>query len=287
MILFSGATGLVGGAVVQELLQLKTKNVRALCRNSKDASKIPTGAEVVYGDFSDLESLEKALSGIDSAYLVCAAIPDLVELESNFLQACKKLGTRHVVIQSALGAADFPKSFPSWHRQVEDIARTLKVPHTILRPNGFLQNIGTYFAPSIRTQDCFYGMIGESRISLVDIRDIALAAALLLSLGSPRNQIFELFGPEALSNQEIAQRISNVTGRNVTYINLSEEQILQGMVGAGIPGWRARAIAELDEYYLSGKGAGSDDVLQKLIGRSPRTLDAYLAENVSVFDQPK
>ena len=67
-------------------------------------------------DYADTQSLRKALDGVDSVYVVCSPIPQLVELESRMLDACKQAGVKHVVLNSALGAGDYPKSFPSWHR---------------------------------------------------------------------------------------------------------------------------------------------------------------------------
>jgi len=66
------------------------------------------------------KSLGRALEGVDAVYLVCSPVRELVELEGNMVDACREAGVRHVVLNSALGAGDYPKSFPSWHRRVED-----------------------------------------------------------------------------------------------------------------------------------------------------------------------
>ena len=72
------------------------------------------------------------------------------------IDACKEAGVRHIVLNSALGAGDYPKSFPSWHRKVEDKLNVSGLGYTILRPNGFMQNIVAFHAPSIRAQGAFY-----------------------------------------------------------------------------------------------------------------------------------
>ena len=282
MILVTGATGVAGGAVVRELLSRNIKPIRAMCRSEKDKSKIPAGAEAVTADFADKPSLAKALIGVDAAYLVCSPVPDLVQLETNFLEACREAKLGHLVINSALGAADFPKTFPSWHRKVEDKVKQLNLPSVILRPNGFMQNISTYFAPTIRTQDAFYGTLGDGRISLIDVRDVATAAAEALVTKSLAGKVFELGGSEAVNYESLAARISKTAGRTIKYVNLTPQQMLEAMVGSGMPKEQATNVVDLDDYYRLGKGAISDQALRDLIKRAPRSLDAYLSEIAAI-----
>src|SRR2546422_234280 len=119
MILITGASGSVGKAVLREAIQKESK-VRAMYRSREEAAKAPSGCQAVLADFADKQSLRKALDGVDSVYVVCSPIPQLVELESNMVDACKESGVKHVVLNSARGAGEYPKSFPGWHRMVED-----------------------------------------------------------------------------------------------------------------------------------------------------------------------
>jgi uncharacterized protein YbjT (DUF2867 family) len=119
MILITGASGTVGRAVLQEVRKTG-KPFNAMYRHTEDAKKAPPGAPTVRADFADKNSLQQALQGIDTAFVVCSPIPQLLELEGNMIDACKEAGVRHVVLNTALGAGDYPQSFPSWHRKVED-----------------------------------------------------------------------------------------------------------------------------------------------------------------------
>ncbi len=182
MILVTGASGTVGKAVLNEVVRSGAKH-KAMYRSADEAVKAPTGTQSVIADFAKKETLAAALRDVDSVYLVCSPIPDLVQLESNMVEACLAAGVKHIVLNSALGAGDYAKSFPSWHRKVEDKLKGAGISFTILRPNSFHQNVVTYFAPSIRAQGVFYSSMGNARTSYLDVRDIAAAAARALPRG--------------------------------------------------------------------------------------------------------
>jgi uncharacterized protein YbjT (DUF2867 family) len=282
MILITGASGSVGKAVLQEAARRQSK-VRAMYRSKEEAAKAPAGCEPVLADYADKPSLRKALNGVATVYVVCSPIPQLVELESNMLDACKESGVKHVVLNSALGAGDYGKSFPSWHRKVEDKLKTTGLSYTILRPNGFLQNIVAFNAPSIRAQGAFYAATGDAKVSYLDIGDIAVVAVRALQGGAHAGKTYELNGPEAISNLELARRISKVAGRTVNYVDIPESALRDSMLGLGMPEWQVTALVELQQYYKQGGGGKTDGLLRSLIERDSVTLDQYLTANSSEF----
>jgi uncharacterized protein YbjT (DUF2867 family) len=282
MILITGASGSVGKVVLQEACRRESK-VRAMYRSKEEAAKAPSGCEAVLADYSDKQSLGNALNGVKSVYVVCSPIPQLVELESQMLDACTLSGVKHVVLNSALGAGDYAKSFPGWHRKVEDKLKTTGMGYTILRPNGFLQNIVAYNAPSIRAQGAFYAAMGDAKVSYLDVGDIAVVAVKALEGGAHAGKTYELNGPEAISNQELAKRISKAAGRTVNYVDIPESAQREAMRGLGMPEWQVRALLELQQYYKQGGGAKTDGLLKTLIERAPMTLDQYLTANAREF----
>jgi hypothetical protein len=83
-------------------------------------------------------------------YLVCSPIPDLVELESNMIDACVAAGVKQVVLNSAMGAGDYDKSFPSWHSKVEEKLKSTRLGWTILRPAC----LARIFSVRVMENDC-------------------------------------------------------------------------------------------------------------------------------------
>jgi len=283
MILITGATGTVGRAVLEEVRKTG-KPLKAMYRSAEDAKKAPAGVGAVIADFADKGSLNAALQGVDTVFLVCSPIPQLVELESNVIDASKANGVRHVVLNSAMGAGDYPKSFPGWHRKVEDKLKASGLHYTILRPNGFMQNIVMYNAPSIRAQGAFFAAMGQAKTCVIDVRDVAsVAAKALVPPAEHARRTYELNGPEALSNAEIAAKISRVAGRPVQYVDIPEAAQRKAMLDAGMPEWQVTALLQLQEYYVTGKCAEVTDVLPKLLGRAPIRLEQFLDENKDSF----
>jgi uncharacterized protein YbjT (DUF2867 family) len=220
---------------------------------------------------------------VDSVYLVCSPIPELVQLESNMIEACLDAGVKHIVLNSALGARDYPKSFPSWHAKVEDKLTSTGISFTILRPNSFHQNVLTYFAPSIRAQGVFYSSMGNARTSYLDVRDIAAVASKALTGGEHRGKTYELNGPEAMTYPELADKISKHAGREVQYVDIPAQAQRKAMLDQGMPAWQVDALLDLQEYYTSGNGGTIDKLLSDLLGRPPITMDRFLAEFAEEF----
>jgi len=238
--------------------------------------------EAVLADYADKQSLRKALDGVSAVYVVCSPIPQLVELESNMVDACKEAEVKHVVLNSALGAGDYPKSFSgctAGRRQAQGGRYELHDRAA----QWVLQNIVAFNAPSIRTQGAFCAAMGDAKVSYLDVGDIAVVAVKSLHGGAHGGKTYELNGPEAISNQELAKRISKITGRTVNYVDIPESAQRESMLGLGMPEWQVTALLELQQYYRQGGAARTDGLLQSLIERPPVTLDQYLTANAREF----
>jgi uncharacterized protein YbjT (DUF2867 family) len=282
MILITGASGNVGGAVLSEVLKTRHK-VRAMYRSEADAEKAPAGVEKVIADFADKDSLRRALRGVDKIFLVCSPVPDLVALESNVVDVCREIGIERIVQNSALGAGEVEGSYPNWHKAVERSVEYSGIAFTILRPDTFMQNILAFYAPTIRTQAAFYSATKKSHIGFIDVADIAAVAARALTAPGHERQTYELTGPEGLTYDEVAERISRVAGRTVRYVDLPPDDLKKAMVASGMPESQAEPLIRLLGYYTSRKHEILNDNVRKILGREARTLDQFLAGNAAAF----
>jgi len=282
MILVTGASGNVGGAVLRELLQVGAP-VRSMYRSPAEVAKAPAGANPVIADFADRASLDRALDGVESVFLVCAPIPQLVELESNMVVACRAQRIRHVVQNSALGAGTYDKSFPSWHYLVEQRLQASGVPATIFRPETFMQNIPTYYGGTIKSDLAFYAAERNAPIAFIDVRDVAAVGARLLTSDEHIGKTYTLTGPEALTYAQVAEKLSKLLGTAIRYVDLTPQQMKQALLQAGMPQWQADALVDLQDYYTEGPGARVTDDVQQILGRPPIYFDQFLQDYAASF----
>lgn len=286
MILITGASGTVGREVLGQILHDRKRvdtPIRAMYRRPEEAAKAPTGAQGVVADFADKPSLLKALEGVESVFLVCAPVRELVELEINMLEACKESRVHYVVQSSAMGAGNYARSFPSWHRRVEDRLVRSRLTYTILRPNSFMQNILAFYAPSIRKEGAFYASMGDAQVSFIDTRDVATVAVKALLSRDFQGKTCDLNGPEALSYAQLAKKIEKHIGKPVRYVDIPEDAQRKALLDSGMPDWQVTALLDLQRYYKNGMGGVVDGILQHLLDHSPITMDQFLAEHEQSF----
>src|SRR5256886_15098011 len=177
MILIRGESGNVGSEVLKQALSVGLK-IRATFQSADRAAKAPTGIEGVIMDYAQAETIRPALHGVEKIFLVGPPVRDLPVIEANFIKEVRAAGRKHIVKVSALGGRE--SMFPSGHRDSEENIEASGLPYTFLRPNGFMQNLVNYNAGTTRSQNAFYGCQGNGAVSVVDIRDIAAVAVVVL-----------------------------------------------------------------------------------------------------------
>jgi uncharacterized protein YbjT (DUF2867 family) len=171
---------------------------------------------------------------VDRVFLVGPPTAQLPALERKAMDVIAQSEIRQVVKLSAMGGRE--AIFTRHHAESEDYILSCGVPYTFLRPNGFMQNMVNFSAPTIKTQQAFYGSEGHGRVSQIDIRDVAAVAVRTLTSDGHVGKTYTLTGPEALTNSEIAQTLSEALGREIRYINLAPAQLKGALVSAGSHG---------------------------------------------------
>jgi uncharacterized protein YbjT (DUF2867 family) len=281
MILVIGGRSKIGSALIEELSG-KGEAVRALVRPGEDKDPPPDGSETAVGDLSDLDSLRAAIDGVDRMFLLCGPAEDEVQLNRNAIDVAKEAGVKLLVRSSILGSDPGSEAtFIRDHGQCDAYLAESGVPHTIVRPNLFMQNVPQNTTPSIGEDGKFYANAGDARISMVDTRDIAAVGAGLLTKGDPSGA-HDVTGPEALSYGDVADKVSSSLGREVTYVDAPDDAVGQALAGFGLGDWLVGGLVDLFQDYRrsgpNGYAAQVTDTVGLLTGRQPRTLDQLLAE---------
>ncbi len=205
---------------------------RASARSALEARGFPT----ISGDFDDRESLQRALRGIERAYLVSTPDGTLTARECAFIEEAKRAGVRHVVKCSAI-LADGTSESPNLrsHATIERALRASGLEWTILRPHAFMQTF-TLFSWSLV---CEAGVVsaphGDGAMALVDVRDVAALAVKALTEPGHEGRLYEVSGPQALTMWDMADALSKVLGRPVSYVEGSPRSMELMMRVLGVP----------------------------------------------------
>ncbi|MFF3674456.1 NmrA family NAD(P)-binding protein [Streptomyces sp. NPDC002120] len=281
-----GATGTTGNALLHSLLALGAP-VRALTRTPHEPIPGVTRAhrpplEVRYADARDPRSLRTAFEGANRLFLAMANGPAQVELETRVIDMSADAGVEHIVKISAPAAeADSPVAVSRGHHAVEEHLRARGMEHTILYPYAFMQNL-LRLAPAV-AQGVILGAMGEAPCNYVDCRDIGDVAAAALTRPDIAGGAYVLTGPEAVSHPELARRLGALTGRQVRYVNLSPDELRDHLVHrAHMPAWLADHVTEIQQLAVT-RPESTTDTVSRILGRPPRTLDAFLHENRDHF----
>ena len=284
MILVTGATGLNGSELVHRL-SARGVPVRALVRSvakTQWLSALPQ-VEIVQGDMARPETLSEALRGVERAMLISSSDPAMLEVQSNFIEAARKAGVKHIVkLSGIMPDIDSPFRFARMHGEIERRLEASGMAFTHLRAGEFMQ---AYFrqVPSITGKGALFLPMENAKIASIDICDIAEVAATVLTSAGHEGKIYPLTGPEALSMTEVAERLSIATGKRIRYVNVAPEEATRAHLAIGMPRYTAEALAELFGERRKGKESQVSPVIQTLFGWRPTSFEEFARRNAAIF----
>lgn len=275
-ILVTGGTGKVGSEVLKELCR-RGADVRALVRKQEASAQLPKGVEAVVGDLLDPISVQKALDGVDKLYLLNGVVADELTQGLIAYDLAKKRKIKQIVYHSVFQAEKF-RDVPHFASKVaiESALRQFDLPYTVLRPNYFFQNDATLKEP-LMGAGVYPQPLGTPGISAVDVRDIAEAAAIVLTAEGHSGKTYNLVGPEPVSGPGAASLWSHLLGKPVRYGGEDMDQWEQQMRQA-LPAWSAFDFRMMYQGYLERgfvAGAGDVEALTELLGHAPRRYEDF------------
>ncbi len=278
MILITGATGTNGQEITRRLLAAG-QSVRVLVRSADKAQGLGK-VDVAIGDLSKPDTLGPALQGVTRVLLLTPVHVDAVQWIKNFLKVAQNL---HVVKFSGMGAGT-PEGgdIMIGHGETDRLVRESGLPYTLLQPNSFYQNM-LWSAGSIKGQNTFYLPLNDKGQSMVDVRDIADVAVKVLTGSGHEGKTYVVTGPQALTGQDIANTLSTVLGRTITYVNVPPAAVEDSLRKSGAPEWNAREVAKLMAWFGTGQAAQVTDTVQKLTGHAPRTFEQFVRDHAAAF----
>jgi uncharacterized protein YbjT (DUF2867 family) len=283
MILVTGATGVAGSQVVRALLG-QNEEVRVFVRDTEKARELfGNAAEIAVGDFADARSVRVALEGAEAVFLSGADDPRRVEWETAAIDAAVAQGVRRIVKLSSITAAPgAPVAFWDWHGRIEEHLRTARVSAVVLRSSFFMSNV-LAAAEQVAREGRLFAPAGDARIAMIDPRDVGTAATCLLTTPVDVHGAFVLTGPAAITYPEVAAELAAATGRDVEFVDVSDDDARDGMIQAGVPGFVADQIVATFAMARQGVNDEVTGTVESLTGRAPRDFAAFAREHAGMF----
>jgi uncharacterized protein YbjT (DUF2867 family) len=271
----TGASGAVGGRVARRLADAGSEQILVV-RDPSRAPQIPHRT-VRAADFDDPDALRSAFAGASTLILVSAGEhPERIRLHRQAVDAAVEAGVTRVVYLSFLNAApDATFTFARDHYATEEHLRSTGMATTFLRDSMYLDFLPFF----VDAEGVIRGPAGDGAVSAVARDDIAdVAVRVLLEPAVHDGQSYDVTGPEALTLEQAAATLSEVTGRQIRYVAETAEEAYASRAGQGadfeIAGWVSsyQAIA-------TGELATVSDTVPKLTGHPALTFQEFLRRN--------
>ena len=280
MILVTGSAGKTGRAILQVLLA-KGESVRALVHRPDHIPPMRSLGvqDVVMGEMRNVQDMERACDRIRGVYHICPNVsPDEVTIGQTIIAAAQSAGVEHFVFHSVLHPQT--EAMPHhWKKlRVEEQLIQSGLPYTILQPAVYMQNILASWE-SICDQGIYpVPYPEETCLSLVDLMDVAQAAAIVMTEPGHQNATYELVGTHGLSQNEIAAILSKYFHKPVRIRVISLSEWEQQARFRGLGDYQIDALTRMFRYYAQYGLSGNPMTLNWLLNKSPITLEIFIVQ---------
>jgi len=283
-ILVTGAAGQLGQRVIHHLIEsykVAPANIVAATRSpEKLAALAATGVVTRKADFDDAASLEAAFAGIDRLLIISTDALDTpgkrLTQHKAAVAAAVKAKVKHITYTSMPAPDNSLVTFAPDHLGTENAIKESGIPYAIVRDAWYHDNYMHSMPHNLQTGKWFTSA-GDGKISTISRDDCALAIASVLAAGS--TGIYTLTGKQSLTPKEIAAIATEATGKPLDVVDVTDEQLGQGIRGAGLPGFVADMLVSADANIRAGKFDIVTDDFTKLTGKQPQPLKDYFVAN--------
>jgi len=284
MIVVTGATGGLGGATVEHLLErLPADRIGVSVRDPAKARHLADrGVRVRRGSYDDPAALRDSFTGAKQVLVVSGNDPaaDLVALHRNAIEAAVAAGARRILYTSQQGAVPGNPYGPSdFHIATEAILAGSGAAWTALR-NGAYGPLDQLLGPWRRTGEI--AQPADGPVPYTDRADIAEATAVILAGDHSFDGPVTLAAPSAVTFDDLAEIASDLTGRTIERVVVDDEQWVADQIAVGVPEHLARLLLTWYQAARAGYFAETGPLLAELLGREPRTVADRLAAGIAV-----
>lgn len=265
MILVTGATGNIGGAVV-EALRAAGAPVRAVSRSGRDGT--------VKADLNDASTIP--LDGVEAMFFMSGYAPEL-------FTAAREAGVQRAVLLSGSSAdgGDRANAISRYMMDSEDALKASGLAYTILRPNFFFSNTFQWL-PQLRDGDVIRECFPGAASSGIDPADVGAVAAAALTSDGHAGETYRLTGPEVLHHADRVRLLGEALNRPLTFEPYSDDEARVELSKTMPPEYVDGFMA----FYVTGTLDESQvlPTVEEITGRPPRSFAQWAAEHAAAFD---
>ncbi|MFZ0043529.1 MAG: NAD(P)H-binding protein, partial [Solirubrobacteraceae bacterium] len=252
----------------------------ALVRSPERTAALAHPVDSRVGDLADPRSLIDAFESVQTLLVCSGHAPTMAELQLNAIAAARQAGVQRIVKISTSPASAFPGTpsrVAAQHLEIETALAASGIAHTNIRPNAFAQLIGG-FAQGIARGELEL-TLADAAVSWVDAMDVGKVAAAALTADGPLPTHIEVTGPQALSGDQLAELLTQTTGRPVTYRPISDERNRARLLAAGTPEWLVEHVTTIFGLLRDRDGDRVTDAVREWTGRPATTMAEVLARD--------
>ena len=283
MILITGAGGKTGKAVIKALVA-RGAAVRAFVRSfTHEAALTAIGvSDVVIGEMDDPHALSRATNGVQAIYHICPNVsPHEVDFAKALIAATTHSGVSRIVYHSVLHPQ--VEAMPHhWNKlRVEEMLFASVLDVTIMQPTAYMQNSLAEWVRVVKNGVYRIPYPVETRLSLIDLDDVAEAAAIVLTNGEHSSATYELVGTPPLSQIEIAETFGEVLKKAVRAEAETIESWEQRARDSGMGDYQRATLLKMFRAYARDGLKGNPNMLGWLLGRPPTSLASFAARTAA------
>jgi uncharacterized protein YbjT (DUF2867 family) len=278
--LITGATGDVGSKVVEGLIRYGERPRIFVRDEARARSRFGDRVDIFVGDLANAASLNTALEGVDSVFLVNSG-PQIPQRDEAAASAAKRAGVRHLVKLSSMDVQQ-GLAIGVWHEQGEAAIRACGIPFTFIQPTGFMSNLLAW-AHSIRTEGIVRSATSDGRRAFIHSEDIAAVSVKTLMTASHKGQSLPITGPDAVTFGEVTAKIGAAIGKPLTFLPISDDEARQRYSVVSGSDEETEAHVALWRAIREGRLAAANDNVEQILGRKPLSLDRWITENIAAF----
>jgi uncharacterized protein YbjT (DUF2867 family) len=278
LLLLTGANGRTGRAILSSLVDHNVP-VRAMVRNPAHLEPLRAlgATETVVADMTDPAALRTAMQGAAKVLHIGPPMhPQELEITTSMIEAAQSATIEHFIYYSVM----HPQSRAIRHHRLKSEAEEVLIDsglaYTIVQPSRYMQHLLPIW-PQVKSEGVHAMPFSiERKFNLVDLLDLAEACAIIAASSAHHHAIYELAGPEALSQRDMAAIIADVLGRPVTARAISFEDLAARAAANGASADRVEQMVRMNRHYDAHGFRGNPNILEYLIGRPAGTFRAYV-----------